>query len=191
MKIRLGLQYKLIAYTTILILLMASVFSYFLIQRQKTLLYAALEDRGNTITNGIASNCRFSILAEDKASLKGFIDGAMVEHDVISAEIINKDGKLLGHNLASRVGAVIDTEAEKKGLQGQRIQWVNNATVVISLPVVSKVTPKSGGEGGELESMMWFNDNNTGNNKSSDNQQIAQETIGCVQVGMTTRHVFP
>ena len=189
MKIRLGLQYKLIAYTTILIILIASVFGYFLIQRQKTLLYAALEDRGNTIASGIASNCRFSILAEDKASLKGFVDGALAEHDVVSAEIVNKDGKILGHNQTARVGVVVDTVAEKKGLAGERIQWVNSSTVLISLPVTGKVTPKSGSEGGELDSMMWFNENGGAANKTADTQQSAQETIGCVQVGMTTSRI--
>jgi len=189
MKIRLGLQYKLIAYTTLLIILMASVFSYFLVQRQKALLYAALEDRGNTITSGIANNCRFSILAEDKASLKGFIDGAMVERDVVSAQIVNKDGKILGNNIASRIGSVIESESEKKAFRGDRVQWVNSSTVVISLPVVSKVAPKSGSEGGELESMMWFGENNNGSNKPAEAAQGAQETIGYVQIGMTTARI--
>jgi len=189
MKIRLGLQYKLIANTTVLIILMASVFGYFLIQRQKTLLYAALEDRGNTIANGIASNCRFSILAEDKASLKGFIDGALMERDVVSAEITNKDGKILAHNVAARVGTVIDTAAEKKSLYGDKVQWIGGSTVLISLPVTGKVASKSGGEGGELDSMMWFNENNAGNSKPADVQQSSQEMIGCVQVGLTTARI--
>ena len=187
MKIRMGLQSKLIISTTLLILLMSSVFSYFLVTRQKALLFDALEARGTTIANGIASNCRFSILAEDKTSLKGFVDGAMAESDVVNVAIIAKDGKILGHTLESKVSASADSDIEKNGLRGTKVQWPSSKLVVISLPVINKVAARSGSEGSDLESMMWFGDNAAAPAKPAETAPATQESIGSVQILSTVR----
>ena len=192
MRIRIGLQYKLVIYTTLLLILTALVFTYYLIDRQRTLLFAALQDRGSTVANGIASNCRFSILAEDKASLKGFIDGAMAEHDVVSAAIISKDGKILGHNIEAKVGSIADSDIEKKGLRGEKVQWANRNSVILSIPVISKISQRTNSsDSGDLESMMWFGENSSAPAPKAESAAAnTQETIGVVQIGMTTTSII-
>jgi len=164
---------------------MSSVFSYFLITRQKALLFNALEARGTTIANGIASNCRFSILAEDKASLKGFVAGAMEEQDVTNVEIISKNGKILGHTFESKVSTTAESETEKNGLRGVKVQWPGYNMVVISSPVINRVSRRAGAEAGNLESMMWFGDTASADSKPVDSGNAPDETIGSVQVTLS------
>ncbi|MCP4653296.1 MAG: HAMP domain-containing protein [Candidatus Omnitrophica bacterium] len=185
MKIRIGLQYKLIIYTAVLIIIMASVFSYYLIERQRTLLLAALEERGQTVAHGIASNCQFSILAEDISSLKGFVEGAMTEKDVTKVAIITKDGRILAHSLEDKAGSIVESSVEENGLAGKMIQYIGESTIIISIPVVSKIAQTAPAEEmGGFEAMMGFGEEEPEEELSA--TEFTQEDIGIIQVTMST-----
>ena len=156
MRVRIGLQNKLILYSAALILVMSFVFNSFLVSRQRQLLFTALEDRGQTIANGIANNCQFSILAEDKSSLRGFIEGAMTENDVLSVAIVNKDGKTLAHNNEEMVGQDTGLTEAQINIESGKVEWLGTGQILVSVPVKSKLAQSGGGS--DLDLMLGFGD---------------------------------
>ncbi len=182
----LNLQNKLIMFTAGLIVLIALFFSTYLINHESTLLLNALEKRGETIANGIANNCQFSILAEDRTSLGNFVDSAMKEKDVATASVINKDGRFLSHSETNKIDRTVETDIEKKALELKEasFQKPDSKTIVISVPVTSKVTQSAVSSGGsDLESMMGLG---AGQSDRSGTSEIKKETIGAVQISMKT-----
>ncbi len=175
-------------FTAGLIVLIALFFSTYLINHESTLLLNALEKRGATVANGIANNCQFSILAEDRTSLGNFVDSAMKEKDVSTVSIINKDGRFLSHSLQAKIDRSIETDIEKKALETKdvSVQTPDGKTIVITVPVVSKVTQSTTSSGGsDLESMMGLGAG-VGQPEKQSSMEVKREIIGAVQVSMNT-----
>jgi|GEM_PF-2808188 methyl-accepting chemotaxis protein len=186
---KMNVQSKLIGFTMVLIVVIVFFFSRYSITNTTNLLLDALQARGISIANGIANNCQFGMLAEDLSNLANFVDSAMKEKDVSSVAIINKDGKFLAHSVAAKVGQMAKVSEEKQALEANAIRTdkLDNNTIVITVPVVSKISKSafSGGAEGDLESMMGL----AGKSAPEQHGEIKKETIGAVQMFMSTARI--
>ena len=189
----LNLQNKLIIYTAVLIISIALIFSNYLINHETNLLLNALEKRGETIANGIANNCQFSMLAEDKTSLGNFVDSALKEKDISYVSIMNKEGRFLSHSIQAKIDKTVETDLEKKSLEAKDVlvQHPDAKQVIISVPVVSKITQSATSSGGnDMESMMGLGGGSSGGTTQpaggTGTNDTRKDIIGFVQVGMTT-----
>ena len=152
-----SLQNKLIAFTALLIALIAFGFSAFLIRHESDLLSKSLQERALTIANGIANNAQFSILADDKQNLNGFISGAKREKDVVEAAILNKDGVYLAIGDPARVDKKADTQVEQAALAAKepKIQTPTPNIIVVSVPIFSSIGSSGSSRGdSDLNSLM-------------------------------------
>jgi len=103
MKRNIGLGYKFISFTTILIISVASFYSFYLINHERNLLNDQLKKRGVSITNWLANNCQYGVLTEDKIILTRFIKSAILEKDVVYVGITDADGKFIANNSADKI----------------------------------------------------------------------------------------
>lgn len=184
-----NLQNKLTIYTTFLIIIIAAIFSVILMTHESSLLQNALEKRGKTIAHGIANNCQFSMLAEDRTSLKNFIEGAMLEKDVSYVSIITKEGRFLAHSDSHKQDQKVESAIEKKALEVREMQVMKSGDrIIITVPVLSKINQSSSGGGsGDLESIMGL-----GGGEASEKQFSTdgkKEIVGAVQVSMETQEI--
>ncbi|MFH1406712.1 MAG: HD domain-containing phosphohydrolase [Candidatus Omnitrophota bacterium] len=131
MKIRLAAKFAGLA--TISILFVAMLFSFYLISHERSLLTDQLQERGISIARGIANNCQLGIMAEDMPILENFIRGALLERDIISAEILRNDGKVLAHSDRQQIGAAREDISGQ--LNAYRISYLSSDTYRIEVPV--------------------------------------------------------
>lgn len=157
---------------------------------EATLLETALEKRGRTIANGIANNCQFSMLAEDRTSLRSFVEGAVQEKDVSYVSIATKDGRFLSHSNPGKQDHLAESDIEKKALDIKEILVLKpNNMIVITVPIISKIMQTGQPTGsGDLESIMGL-----GGGVASPEKQMSgegkKEIIGAVQVAMDTKEI--
>lgn len=187
---RLSLQNKLILYITSLIICIAFIFSQYLIKNTSSLLLEALKVRGVTIASGLANNCQFSVLAEDKSSLGNFVESAMQEADVTYAAILNKSGKFLSHSMASKIDKSVETIEERRALEAHSTitEMPDSSRLIVYVPIVSKITQSGSdnSESGGLEAMMGLSGMGAESPKSG---EARREAVGTIMVGMTTTRI--
>lgn len=182
------LQNKLIFYTTALIILIVSSFGFYLIRHENRMLLHDLEKRGKTVANGVANNCQFSVLAEDRTSLDNFVAGASKESDVTFAAIINKEGRFLAHSQTAKIDKIADTDIDQKSLAAADllIQRSSKENIIISVPIEGRRASNNSAGMGGLETMMGLSNSKAATETSSSN---SHDKIGVVQIGITTKNI--
>ena len=86
---------KLIVAMTALVVIVAFLFSLFFMGHERKLIEEELKKRALTIAWGVADNCAYGVLTEDRPILEGFLQGALLQKDVVYAAIFDDRGKVL------------------------------------------------------------------------------------------------
>lgn len=167
-----GLRVKFIALISLLLIVSGTGLGWFFISRTKSSLEEELQRRGTSLAKNLAYNSTYGVSIEDTGVLDRFVKGIVTESDVAYVMILNPQGKILAHSIASESGRVLTDDITKLVLQAKDpmvllTHSVNNEAVYdVSAPVVSKETLS--GESGKTEAAQ-------------------AEHIGAVRVGLSLR----
>ena len=65
--------------------------------------------RSKSLANNLAYNSQYWVITNYRSEIQKLISGIMNEEDIIYAVIIDRDGKIIGHNNINKIGTGIDT----------------------------------------------------------------------------------
>jgi signal transduction histidine kinase len=99
----LGIQGKFQLLVTAVIVAAVLGFSWFFIHHERTVIKEALFKRARSLGANLAHNSKLGVLARDTRGLSELATGVAMEEDIVYAMVVDKDGTILGHSLASRV----------------------------------------------------------------------------------------
>jgi len=99
----LGIQSKFQLLVTAVIVGAVLGFSWFFIHHERAVIKEALFKRARSLGTNLAHNSRLGVLARDTRGLSELASGIAMEEDIVFAMVLDKDGTVLGHSLASRV----------------------------------------------------------------------------------------
>ncbi len=120
---------KFVSFTAVIILIIATFFSWFIIREERTLLKEELFKRGISITKSIATNCQYGVYTENFEILNTFTTSAVAEKDVVYALIANKEGLILAHSDPTKVGSTFNFEKEIGDVKIKQSSWIKNQSV--------------------------------------------------------------
>ncbi len=135
MEVRQPLAFKFVSFTTIIIIIIAVFFSWYLIRKERILLEDELVKRGKVVTKAIATNCQYGVYTENYEILNNFIASAILEKDVVYAFIANKDGLILAHSNPTKIGSTFNFKRGVGEVKVKKTPWQNQTIYDISMLV--------------------------------------------------------
>jgi signal transduction histidine kinase/class 3 adenylate cyclase len=86
------LRTKLVLFISLIIVVVCSSLSWYFVRQQTDQMAGALRDTGTILAKNLAYNSRYSLIAEDVATLQRLIDGAMEVDEVVYVVMTRQDG---------------------------------------------------------------------------------------------------
>ncbi|MFI5303237.1 MAG: methyl-accepting chemotaxis protein [Nitrospiria bacterium] len=115
-KIKYGLRLKFVAIFSVLFLIQGALLGFFFVAREKTSLKDDMQQRGISLSKGLAYNSSYGVTVGDSDVLMGFLSGVLKEADVSYVVVMDKDGKVLAHSQKDFIGRTLTDEVSKKAL---------------------------------------------------------------------------
>jgi signal transduction histidine kinase len=110
-----GIQGKFLLLVTAVIAAAVFTFSWFFIQHERSVITEALLKRTRSLATNLAYNSQYGVLARETRGLCKLASGIALEEDMVYAMVLDKDGTILGHSLAARVGGKADLPDHLEG----------------------------------------------------------------------------
>ncbi|OVE76616.1 hypothetical protein BVX98_05435, partial [bacterium F11] len=152
-KKRRGLKFKLAFFATLLVVLVATTFGYFILQGQKKAIVKSDRENRIGIVKGLRQVVREAILVDDDTDMVNFIKLLKRSQPKGYAMVIEPDGEIRVHTNFNLIGTTLTDEATQKALVYrnrsyplfqdliQETEGKKRKILDLSLPVVIGVNP--------------------------------------------------
>lgn len=131
---KISLNSKFVIYTTALMLVLAGVVSFLIVNHERYFLVEQLKQRAISIVKSTANNCSYGVFVKRKSILDGFVVSAIIEKDVNYVAITDRHGIILSCSRNDLVG-VVDKAIRTESLKELTIYKKNNKEFDIQIPV--------------------------------------------------------
>ncbi len=177
--VKVSLKYKFAIFSSILILIVCSVLSAFLLEQVEEELKRQIHLRGTGSITNFAQNARYSIPTQDSIFLQTLVEREIMKDDVTHVIVMNEQGRYIGNSNSAMVGRMTDDPYEENLLQTVDRLTVGKTIISSGETVYDFILPI-------LESDIYTEDRYS-DPSSVRRRQQDRKNLGIIRIGISFR----
>jgi len=199
MRVRLGIQKKAVGGISLLLMLLGISLMSLSLYNDDRAIRTELLKRGRVAVDNLAYNAAYATLIGDSTALADFLDGVMVEKEVLYSFITDVEGQIMSRRVRASDGrsvvpASVDSWVARPGSEAKpgrtdaQLNEINLERIDRDAGVVVFRVPIRISRGGNLDAageMDLYGIGQTSGNAS----EAIEDVVGHAMIGMTTRYI--
>ena len=195
MRVRLGIQKKSAGGISLLLMLLGVSLMSLSLYHDNRAIRTELLKRGRVAVDNLAYNAEYATLIGDTTALADFLDGVMVEKEVLYSVIADVDGRILSQRIRTAKGFSGESDSTHVWVSGSgtaadsarmEMRYPNGSAhdrVAVTFRVPIRITSR-GGADRQSDLDLYGMDETSGMSGTT-----GEEIVGYAMIGMTTKYI--